>query len=181
MTRWHFDGGMARSDSFFIRASVDMDTTDYNESSVDLGAFVDALGKSVLRIHNIQARIIDKDNFTLPHVNGLDYFAGFQLTTQKQTELVSFTERALIAAGTLAVGSAADAAGGQAITGAAMANDLMPQDFTNGYLIAVDSIFLGVDQNIASDAGEIKAELIMECTVETLSQSAAMALALSQQ
>jgi len=60
-------------------------------------------------------------------------------------------------------------------------NDLMPQDFNNGYLVAVDQIFLGIDQNIASDLGEVQAQLILECTVETLSQSAAMALALSQQ
>ena len=60
-------------------------------------------------------------------------------------------------------------------------NDLMPQDFENGYLVAVDTIFLGIDQNIASDLGEVQAQLILECTVETLSQSAAMALALSQQ
>ena len=36
---------MARSDSFFIRASVTGNGTTYNETSVDLGAFVDALGK----------------------------------------------------------------------------------------------------------------------------------------
>jgi len=89
---------------------------------------------------------------------------------------VSFTERSLIAAGTLSVGEA-----NGTIMAMTETNDLMPQDFSNGYLVAVDQIFLGVDQNIASDLGEIRAELILECTVETLSQSAAMALALSQQ
>jgi len=158
-----------------------MTDTTYVETSVDLGAFVDALGKSVLRVHNIQARLIDADNFTLPHRDNSDYFGGFQLTTQTQTGMVSFTERALIAAGTLAVGSSQDAAGGQAITGAAAQNDLMPQDFNNGYLVAVDTIFLGGKQNIASSSGDCRAEIILECTVETLTQSAAMALALSQQ
>lgn len=176
MTRWHFGGVMARSDSFFIRAAVTGNGTTYSETSVDLGAFVDALGKSILRVHNIQARIVDADNLSTPSKDNTNYFAGFQLCTQSQTGLVGFTERALIAAGTLTVGET-----NGAITAMTETNDLMPQDFTNGYLIAVDSIFLGVDQNIASDAGEIKAELIMECTVETLSQSAAMALALSQQ
>jgi len=155
---------------------VDGNGTTYNETSVDLGAFVDALGKSVLRVHNIQARIIDADNLSTPSKDNTNYFAGFQLLTQTQTGLVGFTERALIAAGTLTVGEA-----NGAISAMTETNDLMPQDFTNGYLVAVDTIFLGVDQNIASDAGEIKAEIIMECTVETLSQAAAMALALSQQ
>jgi len=150
--------------------------TTYAENSVDLGAFVDALGKSVLRVHNIQARIIDEDNLRTPATVANTYNAGFQLTTQTQTGLVSFTERALIAAGTITVGSDATS-----ITSIVETNDLMPQDFTNGYLVAVDTIFLGVDQSVASDLGEVRAEIILECTVETLSQSAAMALALSQQ
>ena len=167
---------MAKSDSFFIRASVTGTGTTYAETSVDLGAFVDALGKSVLRIHNVQARIIDENQLSTPSKDNTNYFAGFQLTTQTQTALVSFTERSLIAAGTLTVGEA-----NGSITGVVETNDLMPQDFQNGYLVAVDTIFLGIDQNIASDLGEVEAQLILECTVETLSQSAAMALALSQQ
>jgi len=119
---------------------------------------------------------VDTDNLSTPSKDNTNYFAGFQLLTQTQTGLVGFTERALIAAGTLTVGEA-----NGAISAMTETNDLMPQDFTNGYLVAVDTVFLGVDQNIASDLGEIKAEIIMECTVETLSQSAAMALALSQQ
>jgi hypothetical protein len=167
---------MAKSDSFFIRASVTGNGTTYAETSVDLGAFVDALGKSVLRIHNVQARIVDENQLSTPSKDNTNYFAGFQLTTQTQTALVSFTERSLIAAGTLSVGEA-----NGSIVAMSETNDLMPQDFENGYLVAVDTIFLGIDQNIASDLGEVQAQLILECTVETLSQSAAMALALSQQ
>ena len=167
---------MAKSDSFFIRASVTSNGTTYSENSVDLGAFVDALGKSVLRVHNIQARIIDADNLRAPATVSNTYNAGFQLTTQTQTGLVSFTERALIAAGTYTAGSDATS-----VTAIVETNDLMPQDFTNGYLVAVDTIFLGVNQSVASDGGAVRAEIILECTVETLSQSAAMALALSQQ
>jgi hypothetical protein len=167
---------MAKSDSFFIRASVTGNGTTYAETSVDLGAFVDALGKSVLRIHNIQARIVDENQLSTPSKDNTNYFAGFQLLTQTQTGLVAFTERSLIAAGTLTVGET-----NGSITAMSETNDLMPQDFENGYLVAVDTIFLGIDQNIASDLGEVQAQLILECTVETLSQSAAMALALSQQ
>ncbi len=167
---------MAKSDSFFIRASVTGNGTTYAETSVDLGAFVDALGKSVLRIHNIQARIVDENQLSTPSKDMTNYFAGFQLCTQSRSALVSMTERSLIAAGTLTVGEAEGV-----IRSLSETNDLMPQDFTNGYLVAVDTIFLGVDQNIASDLGEIEAQIILECTVETLSQSAAMALALSQQ
>ena len=150
--------------------------TTYAETSIDLGAFVDALGKSVLRIHNVQARIVDADQLSTPSKDNTNYFAGFQLLTQTQGALVPFTERSLIAAGTLSVGEA-----NGTIMAMTETNDLMPQDFNNGYLVAVDTVFLGIDQNIASDLGEVQAQLILECTVETLSQSAAMALALSQQ
>ena len=44
---------MAKSDSFFIRASVDGTLGAFEQTTIDLGAYVDALGKSVLRIHNI--------------------------------------------------------------------------------------------------------------------------------
>ena len=120
--------------------------------------------------------IVDENQLSTPSKDNTNYFAGFQLTTQTQTALVSFTERSLIAAGTLSVGEA-----NGSIVAMSETNDLMPQDFENGYLVAVDTIFLGIDQNIASDLGEVQAQLILECTVETLSQSAAMALALSQQ
>ncbi|GAH16641.1 unnamed protein product, partial [marine sediment metagenome] len=139
---------MAKSDSFFIRASVSGNGTTYNETSVDLGAFVDALGKSVLRVHNVQARIIDADLLNTPYKTNANYFAGFQLCTQTQTGMVSFTERSLIASGNLTVGTAA-----AEIVAVSETNDLMPQDFENGYLVAVDTIFLGVDQSVAAEQG----------------------------
>ena len=48
---------MAKSDSFFIRAQVNANNDlSFNQVGIDLGAYVDALGKSVLRIHNIADR-----------------------------------------------------------------------------------------------------------------------------
>lgn len=167
---------MARSDSFFIRASVTSNDTTYVETSVDLGAFVDALGKSVLRIHNVQMRIIDADLVSMPRATGASYNAGLQLNTQTQTALVSYTERGLIANGNLFVGAI-----GADVTAISETNDLMPQDFENGFLVAVDTIHLGINQSIPSSLGQVVGEVILECTVETLSQAAAMALALSQQ
>ena len=51
---------MARSDSFFLRADVTETATDtFEQTAIDLGAYVDALGKSVLRIHNIAVSFAD--------------------------------------------------------------------------------------------------------------------------
>jgi len=42
--------GMARSDSFFIRSTLNvLKDNSYQQVPIDLGAYVDALGKSVLR------------------------------------------------------------------------------------------------------------------------------------
>ena len=56
---------MPKSDSFFIRADLNCGgstATGFNtyfQNPIDLGAYVDALGKSVLRIHNIAVSFTD--------------------------------------------------------------------------------------------------------------------------
>jgi len=52
--------------------------------------------------------------------------------------------------------------------------------WTNGYLVAVDSIFLG-GQASQQWTTDVYMSITLECTVETMSEASAMALALSQQ
>ena len=60
--------------------------------------------------------------------------------------------------------------------------DNLPQLWTNGYLIAVDRLYLGGEASTGWVAAEnMTISIVMECTVETMSTAAAMALALSQQ
>ena len=165
---------MAKSDAFFIRASTDFNGTTYAQSSVDLGAYVDALGKSVLRIHNISVQYGDpSDTFAIP---AGQHRALFQLTTQSQSSLVSATDKSLISSGAMFY---ADDVQGNAFVSQDL--DVAPQHWTKGYLVGVEQIYLGVDASEATSAGMTAVNIVMECTVETLSQSAAMALALSQQ
>jgi hypothetical protein len=57
--------------------------------------------------------------------------------------------------------------------------DINPEDWTNGYLVGVEQMYLaGSATNFEHECDII---VVLECTVEKLSQSAAMALALSQQ
>ena len=165
---------MARSDSFFIRATVLTDTTAYNQASIDLGSFVDALGKTVMRIHNVAVEYglpgEAVGNLTPNVITDVNY----QLTTQSQTALVDLNNRSVISSGQLSI--AADATPSLSIL-----NDrqnVAPQEWSNGYLIAVESIFLGVDQGIDALS---QVSVVLECTVETMTASASMALALSQQ
>ena len=165
---------MAKSDSFFIRASLDWDGTNYAQTSIDLGAYVDALGKSVLRIHNIAVMWNAPTDIITGNPAGAGYDnSAFQLTTQSQTAMVLADNKSLISSGQLSVSQGA----APAVLTHTM--DIAPQHFTNGYLVGVEQIFLACDQSF--NIGNTTLSIVLECTVETLSQSAAMALALSQQ
>ncbi len=56
--------------------------------------------------------------------------------------------------------------------------DVATQHRTKGYLVGVEQIYLAADQTFDHIN---RVTVVLECSVETLSQSAAMALALSQQ
>jgi hypothetical protein len=164
---------MAKTDSFFIRAQTSTNGTTYAQTAVDLGAYVDALGKSVLRIHNISVQYGSPLDVPQGSANAKSA-TSFQLTTQSQGSLVSANDKSVIATGRVVYSFDA----GIAITTLSEALDIAPQHWTNGYMVGVEQIYLGVDQT-ADNLDEVN--IILECTVETLSSSAAMALALSQQ
>jgi len=164
---------MAKTDSFFIRASTDFNGTTYAQTSIDLGAYVDALGKSVLRIHNVAVMYGESSVDTIAVPAG-QHRAGFQITTQSQTAMVGADDKSLVTSGSL---YATDDAQGNAFISQSL--DIAPQHWRNGYLVGVEQIYMAVDQT--ADLGLTAVGLVLECTVETLSQNAAMALALSQQ
>jgi len=166
---------MARSDSFFIRATVNTNTTNFAQDSIDLGSFVDALGKTVMRIHNCSVSYGSPLNGITTVPVGADAVCGFQLTTQSQTQLIGSINRSTISSGSLLVGGD----GGGLITVVSESLDIAPQEWNGGYLVAVESIFLGVDQATANLVDSVT--VVLECTVETMTAAASMALALSQQ
>jgi hypothetical protein len=170
---------MAKSDSFFIRAKLSgLIGATFEQTSIDLGAYVDALGKSVLRIHRVSTQYVCGafGSPTVAAANG-EARANWQLTTQSQAALVDATDKSVISTGNL-----------QSVNATAVANhysfttqdvDINPEDWTNGYLVGVEQIYLGGAAGAFEAATDII--VVLECTVETLSSSAAMALALSQQ
>ncbi len=168
---------MAKSDSFFIRASTEFNGTTFAQSDIDLGAYVDALGKSVLRIHNIAVQWGAPTDVLTP-VAGTTVANSFQLTTQSQSAMVPITDKSVIASGKL---QASQGTAGATTGFYTDSLDLSPQQWTNGYLVGVEQIYLGVDSTDAAAIAIAECSIVLECTVETLSQSAAMALALSQQ
>ena len=148
------------------------------QTSYDLGAYVDALGKSVLRIHNISVayqQTAEPSKGPVHAVAAGDLNVQYQLTTQSQTGPVLMSDPSVISMGRLFTGADTN---GQVIIIDEEANQ-NPSTFTNGYLVAVDEIFLGVD-SVEEASAAFTCSLILECTVEKLDERAAMALALSQ-
>lgn len=166
---------MAKSDSFFIRAQIYTNGTNFVEESIDLGAYVDALGKSVLRIHNISVQYGNPNVQALTNVNSSNV-TSFQLTTQSQTAMVTMHDKSVISSGKLLVENGTATPGVTTFMSESM--DISPQTWTKGYLVGVEQIYLGADQSYDQFQN---IQIVLECTVETLSQNAAMALALSQQ
>ena len=178
---------MARqSDSFFIRASLNAGgsagtgVNTYFQTPIDLGAFVDALGKSILVVHNIAVSLTDASG-TSPEITGAQTVAAqFQLVTQSQlgTGMVLPSNRSVISSGNVV--ASRDITGNGIASHIYEAFDNLPQLWTNGYLLAVDQIFLG-GQASTHWQGDVFWSITMECTVQTMTQASAMALALSQQ
>lgn len=168
---------VSKSDSFFIRATVNSTGGNYNQASIDLGSYVDALNKSVLLIHSVAVQLYQTGigaDWSIPA--GTQSSATYQLTTQSQTALVDATNKSVIATGRLDL---ANAGAGNGFTFLSHDADILPQMWRNGYLVGVEQIYLALDTD--AQLSEANCTVILECTVETLSQSAAMALALSQQ
>lgn len=171
---------MARSDSFFIRASVTPDNSNsFISQSIDLGSYVDALGKSVLRVHNVTAAITADDGLAPTMTGDTADFCAWQLTTQDQTSMVLPSNRAVVSSGMLWARNPDSAVEPPS---QCYESDMLPQEWTNGYLIAVESLQLAAHAGANwTAASNVTVSVVLECTVETLTQAAAMALALSQQ
>ena len=171
---------MAKTDSFFIRKAINIDNTgSFQSTDIDLGAYVDALGKSVLRIHNIAVSYTDSAGRTPDMAASSAASADFQLTTQLQTDMViPGDDKSVVASGRLT--ASRDISGTGVPSGTSNDLDVAPQHWTQGYLIAVEQLYLG-GAATTSWAEDVYVSVVMECTSETLSKEAALALALSQQ
>ena len=173
---------MAKTDSFFIRQKVRADSTNYVQETIDLGAFVDALGRSVLKIHSVSVQWADDSGVGNPF--GITEAPGqgqlnWQLSTQSQSGLVYADDRSLISAGSLVLHNGSGTGG--ITTNMTETMDINPETWKNSYSVAVEAMYLGVEQSVLPSTGNADCTVVLECTVETMTKEAAMALALSQQ
>ena len=180
-----FATNMAKRDTFFIRATVTpSDTETFVQTDIDLGAYVDALGKSTLLIRSIEGEWTQGPNGAIP--NGSPYMDGtsggealWQLTTQSQLGLVPLSNRSVIGKGQI---WARNPDGSSNAPSQVFQDSHMPQHFSEGYIVAVDTIYLGSYGDGAwANSSELTFNIVLECEVMKMTEAAAMALALSQQ
>ncbi len=175
---------MAKSDSFYIRAKVTTNGTTYAQTEIDLGSFVNlgVKNSTLLRIHRIDHQWrdnVDPGQAVFDQAATTQAAYVWQLTTQSQDALVTMDDKSVVASGSLICGNSTSTNGNLDLL--TDVTDVAPQDFEKGYLVGVDSMFLGVDCSIDPGSQQIDCCIIMECTLENATQASATALALSQQ
>ena len=176
---------MAKSESFFIRATVTPDdSATFVQTSIDLSSYVSALGKSILKIKSIEGEFCQGPTGAIPNGApkldaGTSAEAVWQLTTQDNSGLVSLDDRTTIAKGMI---WCHNQDGASAVPSNVYNDSHLPQHYSDGFLVAVEEIYLGAFAgNNWAATSNLTFNIVLECEVMTLSQSAAMALALSQQ
>jgi len=165
--------------TFFIRASVNAgDTNTYAQEEIDIGSYTD-LGSSspeLLRIHNINIAMTDSAGFMPTMTGDTAGSAAWQLTTQSQSAIVLQNDRSVVASGRGAFRNPDSSVHPPSQTSE---SQLLPQDFSEGYLVAVPTLYLSGlgDQNFTED---VYFTAILECSTEKASKSNAISLAVSQ-
>lgn len=170
-------------ESFFLRQTLEQTGSGFVQAEIDLGAFVNLATKSgtILRIHNVELQITDRDApMSGPYLTEENLNIGWDLTTVKQTSLVKLSDRSVICSGRYEV-TADTAANNSRILFAQDTRDSMPQHWTNGFLVGVDTIYFSSQADQASTGGTYDISIVLECTSENVSAASSRALALSQQ
>ena len=171
---------MAKSDSFFLRAEVDTNGATYAQAEIDLGSFVNlGVSKStVLRIHRLACTYLDASSSPdAINETATNSKVGWQLCTQSQSTIVyPGSDKSVVSCGGLDIFTDG--------TRTIFVNDatgVNPEEWTNGTVIAVDSLFLGCEMSNSLDSGNLTIGIVLECTLENATQASSTALALSQQ
>jgi len=168
-----------KTSTFYVRVDQDIDNDNaFHQGELDLGAYVNVLGKSVLSVKSVQTAITDS-NGRMPDMTAANAGAfSWQLTTQSQDATVRISDNSVVAAG-----------GGSAYESGAGTIAVNWSDFSvgphhyqtdDGYLIATESLYLGGSAT-TEWTENLFVSLILECQVVTMDVQDGVALALSQQ
>lgn len=165
---------------FFLRGSVTtLGNGTYAQTEIDLGSYTN-LGSSkpeVLKIHKAHLYITDVAGNAPEMDADKAATAQYQITTQSQTAMVLATDDSFVLGG---VGAFRNPDSNQEPPAQAWEQGIMPQDYVNGYTVAVPSLFLGGFTG-ADWSESVLFSIVLECTTEPMSKANAVSLAISQQ
>ena len=167
---------------FLIRQKINLGHSDVTgQSEIDLGSYTN-LGSSkpeVLRIHRAHVYIQDDDKDFPAIAQDANASLSYQVTTTSNGGVQVYADDASFLFGGIGSYRNADSAGGRPPS-SGVEELISPQDFVNGVVVAVPSLFLtgNADDNWSND---VHLTVLMECTTEPMSKANAVALAISQQ
>jgi len=165
--------------SFYIRASQNIgDTGAFAQGEIDIGSYTD-LGSSkpeILRILDVQVSFTDSAG-ELPTMTGdKGDSLCWQITTQSQSGLVLADDTSFVSGGRAGLRNPDS----ETIPPSqAWEQQIMAQDWSNGYLVAVPTLYLG-GLGGANFAEDVYCSVILECVTEPATKATSIALALSQ-
>ena len=184
---------MAKSDTFFIRAQVitDIVNQDRQETEIDLGAYVN-LGlkqSTLLRVHGVQIQLCDSQGLP-PLMDGAgttalskSAYCSAAITTKRYINTVDLDAMPQLNDDATMYSSSFIMTNWNTDKDQGVAShdlDIAPQHLQNGYLVGVDTLyFYGAADNAWDEAPYLN--VLIECSLESATQSNAVALALSQQ
>ena len=171
---------MAKSDNFFLRVEVALPADEsIVEAELDLGSYVNLGPKSstLLRINGIDVAYQDATGLTPTVDASVAAFTAAALCTQSGTTMPRISNKSVIWSGALNAYNAVGSAGSPSYV--SEQNDVNPRTFTDGYDIAVDTLYLrGQADNAWNET--VYVGLVIECQQITATQANATALAISQ-
>jgi len=174
----------AVSGTFFLGQTVTMDSTNFNQAEIDVSSFVNVLDGEVLRIKQVW---MDWTEGSQPitgdaiHASGAVGGAscGGQITTESRTGLLALSANSLVAKSTLYAHVDATAN----VDYMHQQDGLNPVDFNDGFLVATDGIFFGINSNDTDTWAKNSVILFgckLECEIVKMSLSDAQAVLVSQ-
>ena len=161
---------MAKADTFFLRTTIDTDSTNYVSSDIDISAYTDPARGRVLVVDRSWLTYMSDGNGPIRAADvGVDVMrsVGVQTTTETQTSLVDANDNSLLLQGSLYV-TTDNVSGTNNIIMYEEVTSMNPFETMNGFIVPTDKIHCALDVSTAWTA-ELSIGFIFEVHTEKLS------------
>ena len=172
------------SSVFYLRKGVNTNAATFNSADIDISAYIDTLKVNVLRINQVWFEWTSDSGgpITVGDI-GADHSvaASGQLTTESQTTIQPLTNTSLVAKHQIYF-STEDVSVTNFISMIHEDRAMNPADFDSGFLVANDTIQLGVNDlgSAGTFSNPVRCNVLLECEQVKMSAADAQAILLSQ-